>query len=89
MTKKEDLTWAMLIGNGLAYLQNAADNVAEWGFSRMKKVSEEKPEVDPAVSPVIGKVKAAGKKTVGFLGNLGDAYYRHYEELKKGAKKND
>lgn len=85
--KKKELTWAELIGNGMAYLQNAADNVAEWGFSRMKKVSEEEPKIDPASSRVIGRVKAAGKKTVGFLGNLGDAYYKHYEELKKGAKK--
>lgn len=84
MTKKNDTaqdpSLAEIAGEGFALLQHGIDKAVAWGFKKMKEVdTEESPEI---TNPYLRTAADAGRKTLGFLGRAGQAYYKRYEELK-------
>lgn len=74
---------ARVIGKGYAHVQHAMDRVVEWGFMRMKEQGGAHGEQAKTVTE---KATSVGRGVLGFLGTLGDAYYRTYEELKSDRK---
>ena len=50
------------------------------GYSKMPKQKREE-------NRCVYGAKKLGRGTLGFLGNIGDAFYRKYTELKKEEKK--
>lgn len=85
MTKK-DPTWAELLGQGAAYVQNGMDRIAEWGFAQMKKASAQQPPKKKTTNKYVRMAKDAGIGALHFLGTFGDEYYKQYEKLKKERK---
>ena len=66
--------WAKTLGSGCAHVQHGVDKAAEWGFAKLKDIE--------------GKGKGRGKENIGrsvlgFFGQMGENYYKKYEELKK------
>jgi hypothetical protein len=88
MTKRQEASsWAKLIGGGYAYVQHGMDKVIEWGFAKMRDVSEEpekaaKADAEPG-NPHIANAKRLGKKAMHFASSAVHAYYDTYRELKK------
>ncbi len=68
---------AKIIGSGLAILQHNFDKLFEWGFKEMKDKSAKKNRKKEC------KVMKALRKVGGFLGIMGEEYYKKYEDLKK------
>ena len=66
---------AMVIGMGLALVQDTTDRVVAWGFSKLKDVEKDS-------KPSENKIINAAKKTGGFIGETGSEYYKAYEKLK-------
>jgi len=82
-TKKEtaqDPSLAEIAGEGFALLQHGIDRTIEWGFKKMKEAEKTKPTT--IENPYLKNAAEAGRKTLGFLGRAGQAYYKRYEELK-------
>ena len=74
---------AQVIGKGFAYVQHGMDRVIEWGLASMKKAGEAPVnKKESSENPQLDRIKLMGRKTLGFIGTLGDEYYRTYEELK-------
>ena len=73
---------AEIIGKGLAVLQHNFDKLFEWGFKEIKKQSNKKPESKTESGFIKGL-----KKVGGYLGVMGEQYYKKYEDLKKKEKK--
>lgn len=73
---KKSTNIAQKLGYGLAILQHNFDKFFAWGFEEMKKTSEKKTKNSSKFTGVL-------KKIGGFLGVMGEEYYRKYEELKK------
>lgn len=82
MSKQAD-SIARVIGKGYAHVQHGMDRVAEWGFARLKEQGNVQPSKAKTVTE---KATSVGRGVLGFLGTLGDAYYRTYEELKSDRK---
>ena len=74
MSKK--IKSAAMLGRGLAVLQHSFDNLFKWGFTKMKKKAIKKEKNPSQFTQVL-------KKIGGFLGIMGEEYYKKYEELKK------
>ena len=88
MGKKSGNFWADSIGHGLAYLQDGVDDVCKWGFAKMRSIGYSKmPKQKREENRCVYGAKKLGRGTLGFLGNIGDAFYRKYTELKKEEKK--
>lgn len=79
MTKKK-LNSAKMLGKGLAILQHSFDKLFAWGFSEMKAHSTK------TTKQKEGRVMKALRGLGGFLGIMGEEYYKKYEELKKKEK---
>ena len=82
MSKQADSV-ARVIGKGYAHVQHGIDRVVEWGFMRMKEQGDTQPKEAKTVTE---KAASVGRGVLGFLGTLGDTYYRTYEDLKKRGK---
>ena len=87
MGKKPGNFWADSIGHGLAHVQDAIDDVSKWGFQKMRSAGENKtPKKQKNENKYIYGAKKLGKTSLGFLGNIGDAFYDKYSDLKKDDK---
>lgn len=75
---KKKFKSAEAIGKTFAVLQHSFDKLFEWGFKEIKKKSNQKPQTKDES----GFVKTL-KKIGGFFGEMGEEYYRKYEDLKK------
>lgn len=74
--------WARTLGSGLAHIQHGLDKGAEWGFEKLKQAGSA-PKKDKTKNKYLKQAKKVGKGTLGFLGQMGENYYKRYEELKK------
>lgn len=74
--------WARTLGAGMANIQHGVDTLAEWGFKQLKTAGEP-PKKDRTKNRYLRSAKRITKGTIGFLGQLGDNYYKKYEELKR------
>lgn len=76
---------ARTIGSAFAHVQHMSDLIIEWGMLKMKQQGT-KP-VDPAMDakrhPLVKRASSAGKFALGFFGEMGESYYKHYEKLKR------
>ena len=83
--QKKPQNAAQLIGHVLAHVQDSIDVVADAGFRMIRTIGSapEKKQEKEAGKPYVQKAKRLGKGALRFLGTVGDAYYRKYEELKK------
>jgi hypothetical protein len=75
---------ARLLGNSYAHVQHGIDKAIEWGFATMEKQASAAPKKKP--TGVAGNVLGFGKGFLSVIGEAGSAYFRTYEELKKGGK---
>lgn len=75
---------ARLLGNSYAHLQHGIDKAIEWGFSTMEKQAKSSPKKKP--TGVVGNAVGFAKGFFSVIGEAGSAYFRTYEELKKGGK---
>lgn len=74
-------TIARLAGKSYAYVQHGMDRVIAFGFAAMRQAGED--TAAPAKSRgIASRVGQAGRGLLGFLGTMGDTYFRTYEELK-------
>lgn len=86
--KKKDVSWAELLGGGLAHAQHAVDSAVRWSFRKMREAGRPSgPESRVHRHPVLKTAKKAGKTVLGFLGEVGDSFYGKYGELKSGRTK--
>jgi hypothetical protein len=79
-TKKEseaDVTIPEVLGKGWAHVQHGMDKAIGWGIKRMREAGEAE------AKPAEGKVGKVGRGVLKFFGQLGDAYYETYEDLKR------
>lgn len=74
-------SWAKAVGNTLAQVQHGMDKAIDWGFAQMREQSKQKPPSKGAAKE--DSVTRTGKGILRFFGEAGNAYYRHYDELKK------
>ncbi len=78
---------ASVLGHGFAYMQHGIDRAVEWTLKGVKQATRE----DPAETPkkekqrhtYINAARKVGRRSIFFLGDLGDAFYTKYEELKR------
>ena len=82
MSKQADSV-ARVIGKGYAHVQHGMDRVVEWGFARLKEQGDTQSDEAKTVSE---KAASVGRGVLGFLGTLGDTYYKTYGDLKKKGK---
>lgn len=75
--------WAKTLGSAGAHLQHGLDKGAEWGFAKLKQAGSAPKKKDKTKNKYLRTAKQAGRGTVTFLGQLGENYYKKYEELKK------
>lgn len=75
--------WAKTIGSACAHLQHGLDKSAEWGFGKLKEAGGASKKNDTTKNKYLRETKKFAKGTIGFLGQLGDGYYKKYEELKR------
>ncbi|QFR39344.1 hypothetical protein A9Q91_03865 [Candidatus Gracilibacteria bacterium 28_42_T64] len=68
---------AKSIGNGLALLQSKVDDLFDFGFKKLSKATKKE------LPKETNKVKKAGYKLGGFIGNVGKSYYKKYNEIKE------
>lgn len=73
------MAFAKKIGKALAYLQDTIDVFMGWAFHRLRTSSKAKDEKHP--------LKKGMKATLGFFAQIGESFYREYEQLKKRNKK--
>lgn len=73
---------AKKFGKLLAYLQSTVDDVAEWGFKKMREAGIQEEEMVKEPETLQEKGKVALKKTAHFLGQTGESFYETYEKLK-------
>jgi len=84
MPTPQKSNWANFLGSGLAHVQNGVDTVAELGFALLKKAGKKtEPPASQSGNTYLRTARKAAGTSLMFLGSLGDAYYRKYEELKK------
>jgi hypothetical protein len=69
---------AKKIGKAMAYLQDTVDVFMGWAFQRIKATAKTKNEKHP--------LKKSLKATLGFFAQIGDSFYKEYEQLKKRKK---
>lgn len=70
------------VGNTLAHVQDLADLLIGWGFRTLRKVGETHEEKQQNRT-VMSRLLHVGRRSLGFLGTLGQSYYDRYEELKR------
>ena len=84
---KKKKTGAQLIGGVFAQVQHGVDSALSWGFKKLRAAgSGEEPEGEETRHPYVRTARKAGKGLLTFFGELGDAYYDKYSELKKEGK---
>lgn len=83
MSDKQPKGIADFLGSGYAHLQHGIDRLIGWGFSKMKESGTEEEKVHSFESPYLNAAARAGKGALRFVGNMGEAYFHTYEELKK------
>ena len=87
MGKKSGNFWANSVGHGLAHIQDGIDDVCGWGVKKMRSAGNEKmPKKQKNENKYLYGAKKVGMGTLGFLGNVGDAFYDKYADLKKEEK---
>ena len=85
MRKKKKSGIAVKTGIVLAHVQSFADEVLERAFGVMKKAGKkEKKKQD--TDTVKGKIIYGVSETLGFLGEVGESFYKKYEEIKAEKK---
>lgn len=82
MDKNKKNSAAEKTGSALAHIQSFVDDIFQAGFKGLKNISAEKPKKAPSDHSTSEKVFDGLRKTAGFLGQAGEAYYQKYEELK-------
>lgn len=78
--EKKEKSAAESIGTLLAIVQSGFDDLFQFAFKKLKTLDEKKAPEDP--ENLKEQAMYAARKSAGFLGNLGDSYYKKYEELK-------
>lgn len=78
---------AFNLGMVLAYFQDAVDGLMGWTFGKLKDIEDEAEKNDEEGSKVLVTVKKFGKKTLSFIGEVGESFYENYEEIKKKRKR--
>ena len=78
---KNKTTTPQKIGRFFAYVQDGVDMLATYGFQKMKQVGNTR-STKKSQNTYLENAKNIGKKTLSFFGEIGDAYYKKYEELK-------
>jgi hypothetical protein len=71
---------ASRVGRILAHVQHGVDVGVSWGLRKLREVGEAGPTAPPR--GVAGSARELGRKALGFVGAVGDEYYRRYQELK-------
>ena len=74
------------IGSTLAVFQGLCDDLMQFGFKKLKQAGKKKPGPKKDVKTVIGKSKKYARLSAGFLGEIGDSFYKTYEEIKARKK---
>ena len=79
MAKKKSVPAS--IGKGLAHFQSFIDDVLTIGFKKLKKLESKEKSVK---KPKTYGQKAIyySKKTAGFFGEVGESFFKNYENLK-------
>lgn len=85
--EKKDNGVASSIGRGLAHVQSTVDDVLSWGFRGLKKAASKGKTPIKDDGTIKSKLKRGLKKCAGFLGEVGDSFYKKYEDI-KAEKKN-
>ncbi|MFC1615703.1 hypothetical protein ACFL21_01055 [Patescibacteria group bacterium] len=86
MAKKKNGV-ATSVGKGLAHVQSVFDDVLSWSFRGLKKVAQKGKDPVKDDGTIKAKLKKGFKKSAGFLGEIGDSFYRKYEDIKADKKK--
>jgi len=63
-------------------LQHSVDYAVESGCKALKDVSKKKSKPAKNENKYLSKAKKFGKDSIGFLGSIGDEYYKKYEKIK-------
>ncbi len=77
--------WARTLGFSLAHVQDGVDRCVEWGFAKLKQTGDTPKKEERIRNPYLKNTLQVTRGTLGFLGLLGENYYRKYEELKRKA----
>lgn len=77
---KSEKKLSHLLGKGVAHIQDGMDQLATWGFKKLKEVDTKPKKEDEHT------VIKASRKVGGFLGEVGSEYYSEYENIKKKRK---
>jgi hypothetical protein len=78
---------ARLIGNSYAHVQHGIDKAIEWGFATMEKQAASAPKTtSKKPAGIAGNAVGFARGFFTAIGEAGTAYFRTYEELKKGGK---
>jgi hypothetical protein len=78
---------ARLAGNTYAHVQHGIDKAIEWGFRTIERQAKSTPKkASKKPTGVAGNAAAFARGFFGMIGEAGSAYFRTYEELKKGGK---
>lgn len=86
MPKKSSKTIARTFGKFFAHLQAALDDLSEWGFSHLKKAGHASKEEELA-DTLSKKLKKGAKRIAHFFGEMGESFYREYQDIKARKKK--
>jgi hypothetical protein len=70
-----------LLGGTLALVQHGVDKAVEWGFGKLRGMPRHGSE-EEIEQPALRGVLRFGRGVLRFVGGVGTAYYRRYEELK-------
>lgn len=75
--------WAKTLGGLAAHLQHGIDKGVEFGFVKLKEAGKKPAKKAAPKNKYVRGAVTGGKSAVTFLGQLGEDYYKKYEELKK------
>ncbi len=89
MTKKR--TAAAFIGKNAAIIQHMIDSLVAWGVRKLKEADTEEKIIDEkepeGTAALAKKAERLGRAALGFIGTVGDTYYRTYDHLKAKSEK--
>jgi len=74
-------TVARALGQTLATVQHLTDLLVVWGSRKLKRMGEA-PEPAGRERGLLPLTRRVLRSAVGFVGDMGDAYYDWYEKLK-------
>ena len=78
--KNKNIRPSILLGKGLAHVQDIVDRGFFWGFKTLKSSTKNSKKEE-------NKLLRYAKRVGGFVGEAGSEYYKEYESLKTKREK--